>query len=173
MTRRVAVWDIGTRLFHWSLVGLFLANAFFTRPGKEVHRWVGYTLAALVLFRLVWGLVGPAYARFASFLPSPSGAVGEVTDILSGRRHAHEGHSPLGALMVYNLLLTMAAIIATGYAQTTVTFFGVEWIEEVHGALVTWAEISVVVHVSAVLLQSLRLGINLPKSMITGYKDLP
>lgn len=173
MTRRVAVWDIATRLFHWSLVGLFIANAFFTRPGKDLHQWLGYAVAALMAFRLVWGLFGPRYARFSSFVPTPAAVIGQLTEMVSGRRHAHEGHSPLGALMIWNLLLTMIGIAASGYAQTTLAFFGVEWVEELHEVLVTWAEVSVVVHVVAVVLESRRLGVNLPKSMVTGYKDMP
>ncbi len=78
-----------------------------------------------------------------------------------------------GALMIWNLLLTVAAIAATGYAQTTLAFFGVEWVEEAHEALVVWAELSIVVHVLAVVVESRRLGVNLPKSMVTGYKTLP
>lgn len=173
MARRIAVWDIATRLFHWSLVGLFIANAFFTRPGKDLHQWLGYGVAALMAFRLVWGLFGPRYARFSSFVPTPAAVIGQLTEMVSGRRHAHEGHSPLGALMIWNLLLTMIGIAASGYAQTTLAFFGVEWVEELHEVLVTWAEVSVVVHVAAVVLESRRLGVNLPKSMVTGYKDMP
>lgn len=173
MTRRVIVWDIATRLFHWSFAGLFLVNALYTRPGKDAHRWVGYVIGGLLVFRVLWGLVGPRLARFSSFPPSSAAAIGHLTEMAAGRRHAHEGHSPLGGLMIYNLLLTMAGIIATGYMQTTTAWFGVGWVEDLHGALVTWAELSVVLHVAAVVLESRRLGINLPKSMLTGYKDMP
>lgn len=173
MSERVRVWDPLVRIFHWSLAGAFLANAFFTRPGKEVHQWVGYAVAGLIALRVIWGLVGTRHARFADFLPMPGAVLGQIRDMATGRRHAHEGHSPLGALMIWNLLLTMAGLAASGYAMTTLTFFGVEWVEEVHQVLVVWAEISVVVHVLAVVGESLRLGVNLPKSMVTGYKTLP
>lgn len=171
--RPVAVWDIGTRLFHWSLATLFVANAFLTRPGKDVHQWIGYAIGGLVLFRILWGLFGPRHARFADFPPSATAAMGQLAEIASGRRRPHLGHSPLGALMVYNVIATMAGLVLSGYAMTTVAFFGVEWIEEVHEALVTWAELSVLVHVAAVFAESRRLRVNLPKSMVTGYKDLP
>ena len=173
MSERVRVWDPLVRIFHWSLAGAFLANAFFTRPGKDVHQWVGYAVAGLIALRVIWGLVGTRHARFADFLPLPGAVLGQIRDMATGRRHAHAGHSPLGALMIWNLLLTMAGLAASGYAMTTLAFFGVEWVEEVHQVLVVWAEISVVVHVAAVLLESLRLGVNLPKSMVTGYKTLP
>ena len=57
--------------------------------------------------------------------------------------------------------------------QTTVAWFGIDWVKEVHEALVTWAEISVVLHILAVFTESRRLGVNLPRSMLTGYKSLP
>lgn len=171
MKTRLYVWDPLVRLFHWSLVAAFLSNAFLTRPGKEVHEWVGYAVAGLIALRLVWGLVGPRHARFTDFPPAPGAAVGHLAEIAAGRRRAHAGHSPLGALMIYNLLLTMAALALTGWMQTTVSFFGVDWVEELHEALVLWAEVSVVVHVAAVVIESRRLRVNLPKSMLTGYKD--
>lgn len=172
MTRRFQVWDIFVRLFHWSLVALFVTNAFFTNPEKSNHIWVGYAIAGLVALRIIWGFIGTRHARFTDFLPSPAGAFRQLGDMLTGRRHPHAGHSPLGALMIYNLLITIAGICLTGYMMTTLAYFGSDWVQEAHEALVTWAEISVLAHVAAVLLESLRLRVNLIKSMILGYKDI-
>ena len=173
MSSQVRVWDPLVRLFHWSLVAAFLVNVFFSRPGKELHQWVGYAVAGLIVLRIVWGIVGTRHARFSGFLPSPAALLEQMKDMATGRRRAHEGHSPLGALMVINLLLTMSAIAVTGYMMTTLVFFGVEPVEDAHEALVLWAEVSVLVHVLAVVLESRRLGVNLPKAMVTGYKTLP
>ncbi len=170
---RVKVWDPVVRLFHWGLVAAFAANVLVTAPGKTAHQWVGYAVAGLIALRLVWGFVGTRHARFAGFLPRSGAVVGQLTDIATGRRRVHEGHSPLGTLMIVNLLLTMAGLAISGHAMTTLMFFGVEWVEEVHEVLVVWAEISVAAHVLAVVVESRRLGVNLPKSMVTGYKTLP
>jgi cytochrome b len=172
MTTRIRVWDPALRLFHWALVTGFLANALFTNPERDLHHIIGLAVLGLVVARLIWGLIGPRHARFADFPPDPSASMGQLRDMSTGRRHVHLGHSPLGALMVYNMLLTFLAIGVTGYMQTTVAWFGVEWVEEAHEVLVTWAEISAALHVAAVLFESRRLGINLPKAMVTGYKDL-
>ena len=67
----------------------------------------------------------------------------------------------------------MAGLAASGYAMTTMTFVDVGWVEDLHEALVSWAEVSVIVHILAVLIESRRLGVNLPKSMVTGDKTLP
>lgn len=172
-SRRVFVWDGFVRLFHWSLVAGFAANAVFTDPEENLHHLIGYGVLGLLGLRIFWGMVGSRHARFRDFPPDPAAALGQVAEMATGRRHAHVGHSPLGALMIYNLLVTFIAIGISGYMQTTLTFFGVGWVEELHEALVFWAEVSVAAHIAAVIHESRRLRINLPRAMVTGYKDLP
>jgi cytochrome b len=170
--QHLKVWDPVVRLFHWCLVAAFAANVFFTKPGKPVHEWVGYGVAGLIAVRLIWGLVGARHARFTDFVPSVTGAIMQMRDMVTGRRHVHAGHSPLGAWMIYNLLVTITAIAITGYMQTTLTFFGVKWVETAHVFFVNWAQISIVLHVAAVIMESRRLRVNLAKAMVTGYKDI-
>lgn len=171
--RSYKVWDPAVRVFHWTLAAGFLANALVIDEDAPAHEWVGYGLVVLVGLRIIWGLVGPHHARFATFVPRPGDVTAQVTDMALRRRRTHLGHSPLGALMIGNLLLTLLAIGATGYLMTTNTFWGVEWVEEAHEALVLWAEFSILAHIAAVMLESLRTGINLPRSMITGCKSVP
>ena len=167
------IWDPFLRLFHWSLVILFLANAVFTDPDGTLHEWVGYAIAALIALRLAWGLIGPRPARFASFVPSPAGIRAQLTDMAAARKSAHLGHSPLGALMIFNLIATLIGISVTGYMMTTNAFWGIEWVEEMHEVLVTWAGESPLVHIGALLWESRRTGINLPRAMVTGVKRVP
>jgi cytochrome b len=171
--RKLYVWDPLVRLFHWALVAGLVLNMFVTDPGKTAHRWLGYGVLLLIGLRLIWGLVGPRFARFRSFPPDPVAALGHATEIATGRVHVHEGHSPLGALMVYNLLASCVIIGLTGWMLTTLTWFGVEWVEDLHKAFVTWVQLSAVLHIAAVIFESRRLRVNLPKSMVTGYKWLP
>ncbi len=167
------IWDPAVRVFHWSLVAGFAANALFTDPEEGLHHWIGYVVLGLIGLRVIWGLVGSRYARFASFPPDPAAVMGQVADMATGRRRVHLGHTPLGALMIYNILLTMIVIGVSGWMMTTYTWFGVEWVEELHEVSVTWAEISVVLHIAAVVWESLRTGVNLPRAMVTGTKVIP
>ncbi|KAF0186692.1 MAG: cytochrome B561 [Caulobacteraceae bacterium] len=68
--RKVLVWDISTRLFHWSLLTLVLV-AWFTGEGEGTeaayHRYAGEVIAGLLVFRLIWGFIGGERARFAEF----------------------------------------------------------------------------------------------------------
>ena len=171
--QRLKVWDPFVRLFHWSLVAAFAANALFIDDDGRLHQWVGYVVVALVASRILWGVIGTRYARFASFPPSIAGAMGQLREMLTGLRRIHVGHTPLGALMIYNLLLSMLVIGVSGYLMTTDAFWGVEWPEELHEASVAWAEISVVLHIAAVFFESWRTSVNLPRAMVTGCKELP
>jgi cytochrome b len=172
MTRH-PVWDPFIRLFHWALVAGFAANALFTDDDSTLHEWVGYAVVGLIAARLIWGLIGPRHARFADFLPSPRAALQQVQDIATGRHRVYLGHTPLGALMILNLLLTILLIGATGYMMTTNAFWGIDWVEGAHEGLVGWAEVSILVHIAAVILESFRTGVNLPQAMLTGVKSVP
>jgi cytochrome b len=170
---RIKVWDPFVRTFHWSLVALFAANALFVDKDSHLHIRIGYAIAALVLARVVWGLAGKGFARFGSFPPSLSGAMEQLTEIATGRRRVHLGHTPLGAWMIYNLLLAILLICLSGWLMTTDRFWGVEWPEHLHEFAVTWAEVSVVAHIAAVLFETRRTRVNLPRAMVTGYKEIP
>ncbi len=170
---RLKVWDPLVRVFHWSLVALFAANALIVDKDGKLHNWIGYTIVALILIRVVWGVVGTKYARFSSFPPSVAGSLEQVSEIVGGNKRIHIGHTPLGALMIYNLIAAMCVIGLSGYLMTTDMFWGVKWPEEVHEVSVLWAEISVVLHIAAVVFESIRTKVNLPRAMITGYKVLP
>lgn len=110
-------WDPVVKLTHWSIVAAVLANGVFTQSGSGPHIWVGLALAGMLALRLLWGLVGPAEARFSAFPPSPARALAHIRDIRAGRRREERSHNPLGALMVYAIWGTLGIIIATGIAM--------------------------------------------------------
>jgi cytochrome b len=109
---RVRVWDLPTRLFHWALAVLVVTSFVTGKTGGNAiawHMWSGYAILALVLFRILWGLAGDRYARFASFPPSLPAT---WRYLRAGGRSA--GHSPLGAWSVYALLAVLLVQATTG-----------------------------------------------------------
>ncbi|WP_066647854.1 MULTISPECIES: cytochrome b/b6 domain-containing protein [Sphingomonas] len=110
-------WDPIVRLTHWSIVAAILVNALVTEEGSDAHMWVGYALAAILGLRLIWGVVGPANARFTAFPPSLPRAIAHIGDIAAGRQRDHPSHNPLGALMVYAIWATLGVVIASGIAM--------------------------------------------------------
>jgi len=114
---RVRVWDLPTRAFHWTLALTGIASVVSAKIGGSAIVWhfrFGYVVLALLAFRLLWGLIGGRWSRFASFIYSP----GAVLRYLRGQSRADEhhevGHSPLGSLSVFALLGFLAFQVATG-----------------------------------------------------------
>lgn len=110
-------WDPVVKITHWSIVTAIIANALVTEEGSDAHIWVGYTLAAILALRLLWGLIGPAEARFSAFPPNPRRVLGHLRDIRAGKKKVHRSHNPLGALMVYTIWIMLGVIIASGIAM--------------------------------------------------------
>ncbi len=110
-------WDIVVRATHWLVAAAVLTNSLFTEEGSDWHVWVGYALAAVLLLRLLWGLVGSQEARFSAFPPSPSRAIRHIQQIVDKQHVRHRSHNPLGALMAYALWATLIVIIASGVAM--------------------------------------------------------
>ena len=115
MTHTVRIWDLPTRLFHWALAASVIALVVTAKVGGNAMVWhlrLGYVVLALLVFRLVWGLVGGRWSRFGAFLYSPV----RLVRYLRGAGHPEDGvgHSPLGALSVFALLGVLLAQVGTG-----------------------------------------------------------
>ncbi|MCC2652663.1 MAG: cytochrome [Microvirga sp.] len=166
----VRVWDLFVRIFHWSLVFLFLV-AFATGDEFErLHIAVGYAIAALIALRVAWGFVGSRHARFSDFVRPPAETLGYMRKAVRGRAPRYLGHNPAGGLMTLALLGMITSIAATGFMMTTDAFWGAEWVEDLHEGLVYVTLGLIALHVAGVLVTSYEHGENLVKAMITGRK---
>jgi cytochrome b len=111
---KVRVWDPLIRVFHWGLVAAFATVWLTADELQYVHEFAGYTVAGLVAFRLVWGLVGSRYARFARFLKGPGETLAYLGDMTRGRERRYLGHNPAGAAMVMALLVKLSGTVTSG-----------------------------------------------------------
>lgn len=169
----VRVWDRVVRGFHWVLV-LSFATAWLTRHSSEdIHRLAGYAAGALVALRLVWGVLGPPYARFSQFVRGPATVLGYLSAMLGGREARYIGHNPAGGAMVVALIAVMSATAMTGWLMTTDAYFGVAWVEMAHGLAAHGLLLLVLLHICGVALASFRHRENLVLAMITGRKRKP
>lgn len=110
----VTVWDPLVRILHWVLVVAFFV-AYFTEDDFEVvHVWAGHVVAAYVIIRVVWGLVGPRHARFSDFVYRPGMVFGYLTNLVRLRSKRYVGHSPAGGAMVVALLVSLAITVGAG-----------------------------------------------------------
>lgn len=170
MATTVRVWDPLVRVFHWALLASFVTAWISADEWDDLHEWAGYAAAALIVFRLVWGLVGTSYARFTQFVRSPRTVVAYLTEVLKRREQRYLGHNPAGGAMIVVLMATMLMLSLSGWMYTTETFWGVEWVEEAHEFLANLMLALIGLHIAGAVVESLRHGENLVKAMWTGRK---
>ena len=184
--RQVAIWDLPTRLFHWSLVVLVGGNLFLISPrggwSTLVHFLAGFTIAGLLLFRLVWGFIGSPRSRFRDFL-QPWPMVRVYAARLARLSPPHSiGHNPLGGWMIGAMLATLLTMILTGLfaAGRRATGPFAHWLATgtahqiggLHQVISNLMIGLVALHVAGVLADWLLTRDNLVKAMITGRKSL-
>lgn len=200
---KVRVWDPLIRVFHWSLVAAFAVAYLSAEELSTVHEVAGYVVAGLVAFRMIWGLVGSRYARFAQFFKGPSTTFAYLRDVVGHRDRRYLGHNPAGAVMTAALLITLSATAFTGWLledETRIAMLpdlpqiiapafavddgedreyrgrgqgGESAVEEVHEVLANLMLLLIAVHVGGVVLTSLRHRENLARAMVTGEKRAP
>jgi cytochrome b len=164
------VWDPIVRIFHWSLVLSFGIAWVTSHSSEEIHQWAGYFAAALILLRLLWGVVGTRHARFSEFVRDPATIMRYVSAVLAGREARYIGHNPAGGAMVLALMAAMALTALTGWMMTTDVYFGVAWVGLAHDMIAHALLLLVVVHISGVIFSSFRHRENLVAAMFTGRK---
>ena len=114
---KVLIWDLPTRMFHWLLVLSLAASWWTAEAGIEWIDWhfrLGYFAAGLVIFRVIWGFVGPRHARFSSFLRGPGAVADYVATLPKKDSNPTPGHNPVGAIAVVVMLLAIAIQAGTG-----------------------------------------------------------
>lgn len=171
------VWDLPLRLFHWLLVGL-IAFSWWSGENHEMewHRWSGYAILFLLVFRLYWGLAGGRTARFSRFVRGPRAALA----YLRGSGEADVGHNPLGGWSVVSMLAILIAMVTAGLFAVDVdglesgpladyvSFDAGRWASDVHSLIFNLLMGLIVLHIAAILFYLLARRRNLIGPMITG-----
>lgn len=186
--RPTRVWDLPTRAFHWVLAAAIVGSVITGKVGGAAVVWhfrLGYLVLGLIVFRLVWGLVGGRWSRFASFIYAPGTLLRYLRGDTRPGDHFEVGHNPLGALSVFALIAVLAVQVGTGlvaddeiantgplnrYVATATGLAATAW----HKDGGQWLIIALVVlHVGAIVFYLRRKGVNLVRPMLTGDKLLP
>ena len=182
----VNVWDVPTRLFHWTLVLSFTA-AYLTAEFHIgfLHTLIGYFLCVLLAARLIWGFAGNRYARFKSFIFSPQETLAYLRSLMQNNPKHYLGHNPAGALMVFALLGLLLLILITGLTTLAVIdfegplLFLVNYFDDtasyavrhLHGWLIDIALVMIPLHLLGVAVGSFQHKENLVRAVLTGKKE--
>ncbi len=167
----VLVWDAPVRVFHWLMVACF-AGAYLTSESETwrlLHVTLGYTMAGLVAFRIIWGFVGTRYARFSFFVRRPKAVAAYLRSILARKPKHHTGHNPAGAIAIVGMLALTAAIAPTGWA--TYNEWAGEWVAELHEVIANGMLLLIGLHIAAVMVSGWLHKENLARAMLTGRKN--
>ena len=186
--RPVRVWDLPTRLFHWVLALAAVGSVISAKIGGAAMVWhfrFGFVVFTLLAFRLLWGLVGGRWSRFASFIYAPATVLRYLRGQARAGEHLEVGHNPLGSFSVFALLALLAVQVGTGLvADDEIANLG-PLNRFVSGATALgatawhkgWGQglilVLVVLHVGAILYYLWRKRINLVRPMVSGDKPLP
>lgn len=184
MSHKVRVWDLPTRCFHWGLVVCFMGLITSAQIGGDAMAWhfrSGYAVLSLLLFRIIWGLVGGRWSRFTSFIYAPAAILAYVKG--RGLPEHTVGHNPLGSGSVFAMLGFLLLQVMTGLVSddeianagplsqfvsnavvSSATFY--------HAAVGRWVLIGLVVlHLSAIFFYHLKKRQNLVLPMLLGDKE--
>ncbi|TDO15292.1 MULTISPECIES: cytochrome b/b6 domain-containing protein [Halomonas] len=117
--KMVQVWDPVVRLFHWSLVVAFTVAYFSAEEEGMVHLYSGYIVLALIVVRVIWGVVGSRHARFADFVRPPGEVFAYLRGLVSGKPRHYLGHNPAGGWMILALLMGLFVVTLSGVMLDT------------------------------------------------------
>jgi cytochrome b len=180
----VKVWDVPTRLFHWSFAVCVILLIITGKTGGDAMEWherLGYITLGLLLFRVVWGFVGSQHARFASFLRGPEEVKRYLQDLIKGRTKPSVGHNALGGWSVLSMLALIGTQVGTGlFAHDGIMLSGplAHTVSEtlssalttVHRTISNLILIAIGLHVCAIAFYVFVKKDNLVMPMISGYK---
>jgi len=183
---RVLVWDLPTRLFHWTLA-LVLAGSWLSHEmeasGFAAHQFLGYSALGLVLWRIAWGFVGPPFARFTSFLRGPGRVIAYLRGTGAGKESNRLGHNPAGGWAILLMLALVVLQSISGLFNGGELLMEGPWhhvldkpwkgvVRDAHEVGFTLLLLMVALHLTAIAVYRLRHGQGLVTAMVTGYKSV-
>ena len=186
--RKVRVWDIWVRLFHWSLV---VSVAFLLFSGEtgwkffDWHRNAGELVLALIVFRVLWGIAGSSNARIHSLIQSPAAGLRHLSLLLRRKLHAERGHNAAGSWAVLAMLLVLTVQAVTGFfiadedefvegaLYGTLSGSATDIAYRIHHWNAQLIQIVIAVHIVMVFVYLLYARLNLIRPMITGWMQWP
>jgi cytochrome b len=185
MSITVKVWDLPTRIFHWALaLGVFFMLASSQVGGNAMvwHFRCGYALLALLIFRLIWGIVGGKWSRFTSFSFEPKSAMRYLMG--KGLPEQSIGHNPLGSWSVALVLGILLIQIATGFLSDDEISNSGPLVNYAPSAIVSVATsyhksigkpillIWIAIHIAAIGFHFYKKNENLIRPMLHGHKEI-
>lgn len=183
----VKIWDLPTRLFHWSLVICLVvswSSVELFDNAMQIHFYAGYSVLTLLVFRVLWGIIGSSTARFSQFISGWRRTLAYAHTLLKPRPNDNVGHNPVGGWSVIIMLTVLATQVATGLLSNNdlldsgplAHYISKELsdaISGIHQEIFNYLLAIIGIHIAAIFFYRYFKHSNLISAMITGYKTLP
>ncbi len=171
MLEKNIVWNKFIRLTHWLVAGIIIVNMFIYADGDDLHIWLGYTVAGIVLLRLIYGLISRDQAHSLSKFPlAPSSLIQFFNDKIKNHDRKYPGHNPAASWVYILVWLCVFGLAITGWMLGLDRFFGDESVEQAHVIINTILQIAIIIHLLGMLLDSLQFKRKTWMGMFTGRK---
>ena len=174
-TQKPLIYDLPTRLFHWSFAGLFVGAFFIVNIFDDesaifpYHMMMGLALAFIVSLRIIWGIFGTKYARFSSYVLNPVALIDYLKGVISGKATRKLGRNPASSWAALVMIFLSIGLAVTGFLMTSGN--GSHDLEEAHELFANTFIIVAILHVAGIVLHTLRHKESIGYSMIHGYKE--
>ncbi len=171
MIEKNIVWNKLIRLTHWLVAVIIVVNMFVYADGDDVHIWLGYIAAGLVIFRLIYGLISGDQAHsFSNFPLSPFSLVKFFQDKIKSHDRPYKGRNPAASWIYILIWFCVFGLTVTGWMLGLDRFFGDEQVEQAHVIINTALQVTIIIHLLGMLLDSIQFKRKTWMGMFTGRK---
>ena len=148
------VWDLPTRILHWTIAGAVLLNLFILESGDPPHQWAGYTAFAAFFLRFIWGFIGGELSRFRSFPIHPREVFSFSKSLALWKPREYPGHNPLASLAYFAIWACVAGLGISGWMMGLDRYWGEEWLEEIHANIGLALQVLLGIHLFGVAIDA-------------------
>lgn len=173
---KTLIYDWPTRIFHWLFAGMFIAAFFIAKTFDDesaiypYHMLLGLSMALIVLLRIVWGIVGSRNAKFTSFSLGPKELVNYLKAVIGSKNQHNAAHNPASSWIAIIMMFLALGLAVTGYLMTVKVYK--EVFEEIHEVFANAFVVAAILHVSGIVLHTLRYKDGIGLSMLHGLKKI-
>ncbi len=176
--KKILVFDIPTRLFHWlfafGFIGAFAIGNFVDDESAlyPIHMFFGVLMTIEILLRIIWGIFGSKYARFSSFKLNPMDLIEYIKSIFNGTKTPTIGRNPASSFAAIFMMLASIGMVISGWFMLNANSENAAHdIKEIHETLAIMFLLIALAHIAGIILHTISKKDPIGLSMINGYKN--
>jgi cytochrome b len=171
MNHSPVVWDVPTRLIHWTIALCIVLNWFFLEEGDPPHTWFGYAAVAAVSLRILWGIYTPTASHFRHFPLRASQLISFLRNFSKPELTNYPAHNPAASWTYIAIWTLIVALAISGWMMGLDAFWGEEWLENTHANISDVLKLAVLAHFAGMIADSIKFRRKTFLAMLTGRRS--